>query len=46
MAAESVLDVDIVNKAEVIIEVSLIAAKGFYDESDEVSDERITNVSQ
>ena len=31
--AELVLDVDVVNKDEVIIEVSLIAAEGFHDGS-------------
>ena len=34
-----------VNKEEVIVEVSLIAIKDFYDKSDKVSNERIINVS-
>ena len=34
------LDVDVVNKVEVIVEVSLIATEGFHDESGEVSKKR------
>ena len=40
------LDVDVVDEVEVIVEVSLITAEGFHDESGEVSDERVTNVGQ
>ena len=38
------LNIDIVNKVEVIIEASLIATKDFHDKSGEVSDERVINV--
>ena len=31
------LNIDIINEVEVIIEASLIAAKGFHDKSGEVS---------
>ena len=41
--ARLILNVDIVNKVEVIIEASLIAAKGFYGGSGEVSEKRIDN---
>ena len=38
------LNIDIINKVEVIIEASLIAIKGFHDESDEINNERVINV--
>ena len=34
------LNIDVVNKVEVIIEVSLIIVEDFHDESDEVSEKR------
>ena len=37
------LNIDIVNKVEVIIEVSLIAIKGFYNESDKISERRMSD---
>ena len=37
------LDIDIVDEVEVIVEASLIAAKDFHDESDKVSEKRISN---
>ena len=37
------LNIDIVNKVEVIVEVSLIATKGFFDESDKISKKRTSN---
>ena len=38
------LDIDVINKVEVIIEVSLITTKDFYDKSGEASDERVINI--
>ena len=38
--AEIVLDIDIINKVEVIVEVSLMIAKGFRNKSGEVSEKR------
>ena len=37
------LNIDIVNKVEVIIEASLIATKDFHDESGEVSKKRTSD---
>ena len=37
------LNIDIVNKVEVIVEVSLIAAEDSYDESGEVSKRRTSS---
>ena len=38
--AEVMLDINIVNKVEVIVEVSLIIAEDFRNESDKVSEKR------
>ena len=37
------LNIDIVNKVEVIVEVSLIIAKGFRNKSDKVSEKQTNN---
>ena len=37
------LNVDIVNKVEVIVEASLIIIEDFHDESDKVSEKEISN---
>ena len=37
------LNIDIINKVEVIIEVSLIVIKDFHDDSDKVSEKRTSN---
>ena len=37
-------NIDIINKVEVIIEVSLIAIEDFHDKSDKISDKRVINV--
>ena len=37
------LEVNIIDKVEVIIEVRLIAIEDFHDKSDKVSDKRISN---
>ena len=41
--AEIVLNVNVINKVEVIVEVSLIIAKDFRNKSDEVSEKRACN---